>query len=286
MPFFNRSIARCRRALPLATLSTLVTLAAPSFAQTWTSAYDGRSEPDGIFNGISGMAVLDAASNANTDTFELLVAHDNKDGTSARFRMLRWEAGALTDEALTWNSKLPKPFDLEGLTAVPGEDSFLAIESDGDFYHVVVDRAALTVTPVATGQVPNLPEGSNLESIELFESGIGTLLVWAHRGKDADPGVLYWGTFDPDSLNVQPLGSQEISVPAPIGNVRHISDIAITSGGQTFVSAATDNGDDGPFESIVYEIGSFGFTRDYNEYGFSPYSTFVEIGSGAGYKIE
>jgi len=285
----NRSIARFRpiaSLAPLAALSTIAALAAPTVAQTWTRAYDGSREPDGILNGISGMAVLDDASDHATETFELLVARDNKDNESDRFEVLRWEAGAIVEMALAWNSDLPTPIDLEGLTVTPDGESFLAIESDGDFYHVTVDRAAMTVTPVAIGHVPPLPEGSNLESIELFEFGGQTLVAWAHRGQDDDPGVLYWGAIDLETLEILPLGSQEISVLAPVGNVRHISDLAITRSGQTFISSTTDNGNDGPFESIVYEVGSFGIGLDSGTFGFEPYPSFIAIGSGAGYKIE
>lgn len=267
------------------TLSTLVIFANPSLAQTWTAVYDGRSEPDGILRGISGMVVLEEASDHLTDRFELLVVHDTKQENSERFSVVRWDNGSIGLEPVTWASDLPLPVDLEGLSPIPGDDQFIALESDGEFYRLAFDRAAMAVMVSDRGVLPDLPAGSNLESIALAEFDGQTLIAWAHRGQDEDPGVLYWGTIDLETLTITPIGSQPITVPAPVGNVRHISDVTITSSGQVFIAAATDNGDTGPFESIAYEIGLF--SRDDNDVlTFVPYRKFIELGRGNGYKIE
>ena len=42
-----------------------------------------------------------------------------------------------------------------------------------------------------------------------------------------------------------------------MGNVRHISDLKVDRSGQLWITAATDPGDDGPFDSAVYEAGKF-----------------------------
>ena len=280
-----RRFDRLQSWVRFATLSTFITLAAPSFAQTWAEVYDGRSEPDGILHGISGMVVLDDASDYLADRFELLVVHDNKQDDSGRFSVVRWDGGAIATEPVAWASDLPLPLDLEGLSPIPGEDRLIALESDGEFYRVAFDRAAMAVTVSDRGVVPALPEGSNLESIALAEVEGQTLIVWAHRGEADDPGVLYWGTIDLDSLAITPIGSQPITVPAPIGNVRHISDLTVTSTGQVFIASATDNGNDGPFESIAYEIGFFGLD-DTEMLAFTSYPEFIELGRGDGYKVE
>lgn len=271
--------------LRLATLSAIVSLAAPSIAQTWAPAYDGHSQPDGLFYGISGMAVLDDASDYLSNRIELLVVHDNKSDDTGRFSLVRWQDGTIAMEPVAWASDLPLPVDLEGLSPIPGDDRFIALESDGEFYRVAFDRATMAVTVSDRGVVPPLPEGSNLESIALVDLAGQTLIVWAHRGQDDDPAILYWGTIDLDSLAITPIGSQPLTVPAPVGNVRHISDLTVTSTGQVFISSATDNGNDGPFESIAYEIGLFGFD-DNDLPTFTPYPNFIELGHGDGYKVE
>lgn len=294
MPFFslhrssrqpNRPLDRLQSWIRLATLSAIVSLAAPSVAQTWTPAYDGRSEPDGLSNGVSGMAVLDDASDYLSNRIELLVVHDNKSDDTGRFSLVRWEDGTIATEPVAWASDLPLPIDLEGLSAIPGDDRLIAIESDGEFYRVAFDRAAMAVTVSDRSAVPPLPEGSNLESIALADLAGQMLIVWAHRGQDDDPAILYWGTINLDSLAITPIGSQPVTVPAPVGNVRHISDLTVTATGQVFISSATDNGNDGPFESIAYEIGLFGID-DNDMPTFTPYSNFIELGHGDGYKIE
>ncbi|NJN61727.1 MAG: hypothetical protein HC795_09550 [Coleofasciculaceae cyanobacterium RL_1_1] len=284
-PQLSRPRERLQSWIRLATLSAIVSLAAPSLAQTWAPAYDGRSEPDGLLYGISGMAVLDDASDYLSNRIDLLVVHDNKSDDSGRFSLVSWRDGTIALEPVTWASDLPLPIDLEGLSSIPGDDRFIALESDGEFYRVAFDRAAMAVTVSDRGVVPPLPEGSNLESIALTRLADQTLIVWAHRGQDDDPAILYWGTIELETLAITPIGSQPITVPAPVGNVRHISDLTVTATGQVFISSTTDNGNDGPFESIAYEIGLFGFDDD-NRPTFTPYPNFIGLGQGDGYKVE
>ncbi len=40
-------------------------------------------------------------------------------------------------------------------------------------------------------------------------------------------------------------------------NVRHVSDLKVDPAGVLFIAAATDPGDDGPFQSAVYVAGVF-----------------------------
>jgi hypothetical protein len=48
-----------------------------------------------------------------------------------------------------------------------------------------------------------------------------------------------------------------VQVPSPISAVRHISDLKVDPVGILFITSAADNGDDGPFESVVYVAGAF-----------------------------
>ncbi|GGO39719.1 hypothetical protein GCM10012286_16800 [Streptomyces lasiicapitis] len=43
--------------------------------------------------------------------------------------------------------------------------------------------------------------------------------------------------------------------PYPDGDIRHVSDIAVTGTGRLLVGSAADAGDDGPFDSAVNDAG-------------------------------
>jgi hypothetical protein len=83
------------------------------------------------------------------------------------------------------------------------------------------------------------------------------LAVWAHRGEDKQPAIVYWGRLDLNTYQITQIGSARLEVPWPVSAVRHISDLKVDPTGILFITSATDNGDDGPFESAVYVAGAF-----------------------------
>ncbi|MFE9611909.1 hypothetical protein [Streptomyces sp. NPDC006012] len=47
-----------------------------------------------------------------------------------------------------------------------------------------------------------------------------------------------------------------LRVPYPRQNVRHVSDLAVSPTGRIAITSASDAGDDGPFDSAVYDAGT------------------------------
>jgi hypothetical protein len=114
--------------------------------------------------------------------------------------------------------------------------------------------------------LPDSPGANSYEGVALTTApgGTGLTLAWGYRGDGAKPGVLYWQRFSPDSGPTGPVQSAEIRVPYPTTNVRHLADLRIDPVGIVYVVGAADPGDDGPFSSALYAIGTLG------EKGFTP----------------
>lgn len=247
----QRTVASSWRSSPLrqAIAASLVALAPlPALAQAWQPVRGS------ILYGISGMAPL-----AETETgVEMLVVHDNKREGEGRLGVVaQTDADWLSYRPLDWSSGAPLPVDLEALTAIPEVgSSYVAVESDGTAYHLFVDPDTEVVTLLGTFELPELPEGSNIESFALQTLDGGTVAVWAHRGRGEEPAMLYWATFDPETYTFGDVSAEAIAVPYPEGDgVRHLSDVTIDEAGAIYGTAASDLGDDGPFASAVYLIG-------------------------------
>ena len=224
-------------------------------AQPW------RPVRGGIVFGISGMALVQQQSNS----LNLLIVHDNKGKDEARLAMMTIKGQAQPEYfPLNWPGNTALPADLEALTSVPGEtNSFMALSSAGTIYHIQLNAANKTISVLKVFNLPDIPQGSNFEGFALQKIDQILLAVWAHRGQGKDPAKIYWGKLDLANYKLTPIGSITLKVPLPIGsNVRHVSDIKIDKSGVLFISAATDPGSDGPFESAVYIAGAFGVNRD------------------------
>lgn len=238
-------------ALNLAVCSSLAlgNLSLPARAQQWLPVRGG------ITFGISGIALLEQQE----DALSLLVVHDNKgDNTQGRLAIIsRTSQDTPQYFPLDWPAVEDLPIDLEALTVVPQQGNFMAATSSGQIYHFSLDAAQRQVTLLRVFSLPNIPAGSNFESFALQEIAGQLLAVWGHRGKDEQPAVVYWGLLDLNSSEITLQGSSTLAVPWPEGNLRHISDLKVDSAGILYISAATDSGNDGPFQSGVYVAGAF-----------------------------
>jgi len=184
---------------------------------------------------------------------EFLVVHDNKNAGEPRLGKVTLIDGNINYETLPWPED-NLPVDLEAITAVPGRDrEFVALTSSGRGYHIAVNSA---IVELGTFSLPPVHAHANIEGFTLYDLDGTLTAIWGHRGAGLEPGVFNWGTIDLDTYTVQFQGSHTWYVPVPQGNVRHISDIKIDGAGVVFVSAASDEGDDGPFDSAVYAAGS------------------------------
>jgi hypothetical protein len=89
--------------------------------------------------------------------------------------------------------------------------------------------------------------------------GSALVAVWGQRGAGVEAGRLFWGRFELEPLAVRDVAQAEIKVPYPMEsnpNTRHISDLEVAPDGEVWISATNDPGDDGPFESALYSVGT------------------------------
>lgn len=211
----------------------------------------------GIPFGISGMALIEQHSSSRS----FLVVHDNKDESLGRLAIITIKGEQSPQYSpVNWPIDSPLPVDLESLTIVPGtsELTFLAAASAGKVYQFRFGASLQNVSILKVFDFPNIPKGSNFEGLALQKINDKLLIVWAHRGQDQDPAVLYWGQFDPKTYQITQIGSTQLKVPWPVSAVRHVSDLKVDPAGVLFISSAADNGNDGPFESAMYVAGTFG----------------------------
>ncbi|MBE9004142.1 hypothetical protein IQ259_03635 [Fortiea sp. LEGE XX443] len=211
----------------------------------------------GIPFGISGIALLEQQS----DSFDFLIVHDNKQKNQVRLATISIK-GKNTPEyfPVNWQSKITLPVDLEALTSVPGtsNSAFIALASSGKAYHLQFEPTNKTISVIKEFNLSEIPPGSNFEAFALQDIDGKLVAVWAHRGEGEQPATIYWGMLDLTKYQITHIGSANFTVPFPSGNVRHISDLKIDSGGIVYVTSANDAGDDGPFQSAIYVAGYMG----------------------------
>ncbi|NET33504.1 MAG: hypothetical protein F6K19_16020 [Cyanothece sp. SIO1E1] len=255
-----------------------------SAAEQAAAALPWRPVRGGILHGISGMALV-AQTGATCD---FLAVHDNKgDAEQGRLGLVR----ATGDHSpqyfpLPWPNDIPLPVDLESLTTVPDEGAltYMAATSRGTVYHLSLDTEHKTVSGLKTFELPDMPVGSNVEALALQTINRNVLIAWAHRGNTTEPAVLYWGLLDLKTYKITPQGQADFSVPWPVENVRHISDFKIDPAGVLYITAATDAGDDGPFQSAVYVAGAFNLQDQ--QINFQPSAALVPLYRFGHHKIE
>ena len=240
--------------ITVATWAAFILMPQPVLSQQW------RPVRGGIQFAISGMALLEQQSGS----YSFLVVHDNKDKSLGRLAIITINGEESPPYfPMNWPSSTALPIDLESITAVPGtpEPTFMVAASAGKVYHFRLDASKKNVSILKVFDFPNIPQGSNFEGFALqkinTQAGTPLLAVWAHRGQDEQPAVLYWGRLDLNTYQITQIGSCSLKVPWPVSAVRHISDLKVDPAGVLFISSAADNGDDGPFESAVYVAGAF-----------------------------
>jgi hypothetical protein len=203
-------------------------------------------------NGISGIA--------NFDEDRFLVAYDRKKPYEPRLGILTWKNDStLLLTRLDWCDEDNFPIDLEAIAAIPNHPKqFLLLESKGRVTRIQFDdENACEVT--ARFDLPTAMPNSNMEGLALHCFEKDCALTWGERGSDKIPGKLSWAKFDVENSQVSqdPSTVLEFHVPYPKTHQRSIADIAIDSNGQVWVSATSDPGDEGPFQSAIYYVGAF-----------------------------
>ncbi|KRF14849.1 hypothetical protein [Nocardioides sp. Soil796] len=215
---------------------SVVLLLSPAGASgdvTWTRVGTG------ITQGVSGIAP--AASG-------WVIVRDNKTSGQNRVALLS-DAHVVTN--LTWPGTAPS--DLEAIDAVPAQaNRYAVVTSTGAGRIITISGTTLKVVRSFTlpaGRVEN-------ESFALTRFGTTTVAVWANRGSTTTPGRLFAATFNPSTSAFGAVAQASVSVPFPTTNVRPISDTKVLSDGRIVISSASDNGNNGPFDTALYAVGT------------------------------
>ncbi|MFH8404708.1 hypothetical protein ACH4FX_08015 [Streptomyces sp. NPDC018019] len=208
---------------------------------------------DGITSGVSGIAAVPGARAGRTD---FLVARDNKKPGENRLAAIRLRPGAPPlVRPLGWKGSEP-PADLEALDAVPGRPGeYVALTSAGTGYHLRLAPDASGARTLGTFTVPGASEDDNYEGFALTTRAHRLVAVWADRGADSRPGTLHAAELDLARRTFGTPVTAAFHAPYPAEHVRHISDVKISGSGALTVSSASDTGDDGPFDSALYDAG-------------------------------
>ncbi len=262
--------------MKFASLAILPALAIPLFLPSTALAGDGwESIGTGMTSGASGVAVLDK----DGDRIDALVVRDNKKPGENRAVRVRLDHGRVSKvDPIDWPGGLP--VDLEAAEAVPGKaGEFIALASGGEGFHLKLNDRRWKV--LGTFQVPKGDPEDNYESFALKKVYDRLFAVWADRGQDARPATIYSAEFSVSKLSFKNPRSVPFRVAYPTTDVRHASDVEITADGRVLISAASDPGDDGPFDSAVYAAGVL---RADGSIALSPVP--AKIGDFPGHKIE
>ncbi|BAZ42152.1 hypothetical protein NIES4101_81200 [Calothrix sp. NIES-4101] len=268
--------------IPIAGVSTLLFLSQkPLKQEQWLSVQNS------ITYGISGMTVLQQQNNS----LDLLVVHDNKKPNQVRLGIVKIQGNNSPQYLpLQWQTNTKLPIDLESLTFVPtkglvneNSTSHMALSSSGQIYHFKL-ASNNTISLIKIFDLPGLNKDSNLEAFALQEIDGKLIAIWAERGEGEKPAIMYWGILDLATYKINLAGSNPVKVPLKSPNLRHISDLKVDSSGVVYITSAMDNGNDGPFESGVYIIGTFKIQNQ--QIIFQPKSAITTVGNYPKHKIE
>ncbi|MBD2664698.1 hypothetical protein B6N60_01890 [Richelia sinica FACHB-800] len=233
-------------------LTTTLILSQQVLAHTWIPVRGG------IPFGISGIALI----KQQNKKLNFLVIHDNKKKNQGRLGILTIEGQQPPQYLpLKWDKNIDLPLDLEAITTIPtaNNQEFIALTSAGTAYHLKFNSQNQTISVIKLFILPEVLPDNNIESFSLQTIKNQLVAVWAHRGEDEQPAILYWGIFDLTTYHIKVAGTAKFQVPYPQTNVRHISDLKIDDAGIVYITSASDTGNDGPFQSAVYVAGYLAF---------------------------
>ncbi|HYE95986.1 MAG TPA: hypothetical protein VD962_07220 [Rubricoccaceae bacterium] len=204
------------------------------------------------------------------DTF--LVVHDAKvpeelDRPRVGLAVLPPAGGPVVWHALdvAWPASHGPAHDLESVARIPGTRSFLLAESgDGATPHqhlfvAELGRTTLRITAVARWPVPV----EDVEGIATAEVGGALYFLYAERAHGRDTTQLAWAPMRRTPLSFGAFTSVPFMSPDPRGpSARPVSALEVDRLGRLYVGSAYDpDRDSGPFRSVVWEVGTFGLTR-------------------------
>ncbi|MEL7425239.1 MAG: hypothetical protein AAFN81_19790 [Bacteroidota bacterium] len=266
----------CRVWLPLLTLLITACNITEDVAKAPPPQTTPQISADKMGGGSSGMVQL-------TDSSYLLVYDLKIFEEGPRLAILTASDEAIKVSPISvdnWGEDGPAS-DLESVCAIPGRpNEFLASESGnwqgklGRMFHLKLDPAKLEAKVVGSSIIPMLRRndldvtGDQYEAIYcLPSSGPQRLVLLGERGgSPANPrGVMRWGVLDLEqhSFTFTDAGLAGLSVNAPghwqdEQTKRSITDIHVDAKGTIWAAASEDQGDSGPFYSVIYRLGQLG----------------------------
>jgi hypothetical protein len=248
----------------------------PMLTAACSPSTHGWQQVGGPLRNVSGMALVgQGADEVGPTRVEFLVVHDNKapDEPHVGAVVFSYENG-VQYRRLAWPRRVEPPVDLEAICPLPGTPgSYLALTSRGRLLHLRYggSRSDEPLEVLHESTLPGLEKNPNLEGFAVQSLGGRSVAIWAERGDGDKPGTLYWGTYDDVADAVTLRGQADVAVPYPSGrNTRHVTDLRLDGAGTVWAASASDPGDNGPFESAVYAVGTIQVRGDAVEFRQNP----------------
>jgi hypothetical protein len=105
--------------------------------------------------------------------------------------------------------------------------------------------------------LPPTPEPDrDIEVLRIVRWGDRLVILFADRGGQGRPATLHWGWFDPATNAIELQGSAPVTGPLDLATQRSLSDLVYLADGRLLGVATIDGGDQGPFQSALYWVGS------------------------------
>ena len=213
---------------------------------------------------VSGKRELSISGISPTSSkHKYLVVHDNKKKDQLRAGLIDLSADSLY-MGLDWPTE-KLPIDLEALSNIPGyENEYIAMGSWGFCYWIKLDLKTRTLDLINEFRIPDSGPPLNLESFQIFTKNNNWYAAWAHRGSENEDSILFWGSISllDKEISISIDDSVFVNVPWPVIANRHMSDMIIEDNRTLWSSATSDPGDEGPYASAIYKIGTFNTVGD------------------------
>jgi hypothetical protein len=168
--------------------------------------------------------------------------------------------------------------DLESVCRIPNKkNEFLIAESGnwqgklGRIFHIQLDISTLKAEVLGSFKFPMLHQndrgltGDQYEAIHClnYNNNEKIILLGERGGSTVNPtGILRWGVWNipNNTLSTTPPSLKGIPVNAPghwanPASKRSITDLHVDAQGAIWAAASEDDGDLGPFYSVIYQLG-------------------------------
>jgi len=266
-------------------------------------SYAGRWQDIGI--SLSGLAKMQTPRNNATMSFVGVV--DSKNSGETRVVIINLDEHYRASRInASWPGEQPR--DIESVAAIPNGNTgtnqqFVAADSDGNFWRFTINSNG-DVDNVLEGQKTLAQEGSTssaeeIESVGFFinQNSQKIKWVWAGRGSRDHSAYLFSADFHSSSNSIDYSDTHDFQIQetnfswlrptwSSDGDSRLISDLKVADDGAIYTSSAFDGGNNGPFSSVLYNLGVFEKSSeiDFSQTPFQPRTpTFAK---GVGKKVE